>query len=139
VIAAADRTSSSHSWTVIHADRRCGFLSAAFDPQGIAAVEGCDYGGPRGSIGDPNTGAAFLLQLTGPHHRVTQRLRLKRGYDGGEVVEDTRTGTVLVSEYQAANNRDHPFNWVWAYHDGRLRLIHRYAEDDAPQITAEPW
>jgi hypothetical protein len=50
-----------------------------------------------------------------------------------------RTGTVLISEYQAANNGVHPYNWVWAYSNGTLRLIHRYTEEDAPQVTAEPW
>jgi hypothetical protein len=139
VIAPADRTSTSRSWTVIHADRRCGFLYGVFIPEGIAAVEGCDYGQPRGFGGDPDIGDAFLLQLTGPDHDVTQRLPLKRGYDGGTVVEDMRTGTVLISEYQAANNGVHPYNWVWAYSNGTLRLIHRYTEEDAPQVTAEPW
>lgn len=139
VIAAADRNSTSHSWTVIHADRHCGFLYGVFDPQGIAAVEGCDYGQPPGSGADPHLGDAFLLQLSGPRHQVIQRLALKRGFDGGTVVEDPRTGTVLISEYQAANDGVHPYNWVWAYANGTLRLIHRYDEDDAPEITAEPW
>jgi hypothetical protein len=33
----------------------------------------------------------------------------------------------------------HPYNWVWAYANGTLRLIHRYRENDAPEVTAEPW
>lgn len=108
-------------------------------PQGVAAVEGCDYGQPPHDGRSPDIGDAFLLQLSGAEHRVTQRIPLKRGFDGGPVVEDARTGTVLISEYQAANNGVHPYNWVWAYRNGTPRLIHRYTEDDAPQITAEPW
>jgi len=140
-IAQADRNSGRRSWTIIHADRRCGFLYGTFDPDGIAAVEGCEYGARRGFGGhylDSND--AFLLQLTGPDHRVTQRLPLKLGFAAGAVVEDPRAGTVLISEYQAPNNGiRHVYNWVWAYKDRRLRLIHRYAEDDAPEVTAEPW
>ena len=108
VIALADRTSRSSSWTVIHADRRCGFLYGVFDPQGIAAVEGCDYGQPPGWGGDPHLGDAFLLGLAGPDHHVIQRLTLKLGFDGGTVAEDPRTGTVLISEDQAANDGVHP-------------------------------
>ena len=45
-----------------------------------------------------------------------------------------------ISEYQAPNNGvRHVYNWVWAYRDRKLRLIHRYTEDDAPEVTAEPW
>jgi hypothetical protein len=110
-----------------------------FDPQGIAAVEGCDYGQPPGWGGDPHLGDAFLLGLAGPDHHVIQRLTLKLGFDGGTVAEDPRTGTVLISEYQAANNGVHPYNWVWAYANRTLRLIHRYRENDAPEVTAEPW
>jgi hypothetical protein len=139
VIAAAHRTSSSRTWKVIHADRRCGFLYGVFDPQGIAAVEGCDYGRPARSGVDVFTGDAFLLQLSGPTHRVVDRVKLKLGFDGGGVVEDPRTGSVLISEYQAANNGPHPYNWVWAFAHGRLRLVHRYSEEDAPQVTAEPF
>jgi len=118
---------------------RCGFLYGVFDQQGIAGVEGCDYGQPAGFGGDPHVGDAFLVQLSGPNLRVIRRLPLKLGFDGGTVVEDPQTGTVLISEYQAANNGVQPYNWVWAFAHGTLRLIHRYHEIDAPEITAEPW
>ena len=70
-----------------------------FDPQGIAAVEGCDYGQPPGWGGDPHLGDAFLLGLAGPDHHVIQRLTLKLGFDGGTVAEDPRTGTRASQEF----------------------------------------
>jgi hypothetical protein len=140
-IARADRASGRRSWTIIHADRRCGFLYGVFDPNGIAAVEGCEYGAKRGFGGhwlDSND--AFLLQLTGADHRVTRRLPLKLGFAGGAVVEEPRTGTVLISEYQTPNNGDrHVYNWLWAYSNNTLRLIRRYNEYGGPEVTAEPW
>jgi hypothetical protein len=139
VVARADRTSTSRSWKVIHADHRCGFLYGVFDPQGILGVEGCDYGQGRGSPGDPHLGDAFLVQLAGPDHHVIRRLELKRGFDGGSVVEDPRTGTVLISESQADNNGVKSYNWVWAYAKGKLRLIRRYPGPDASVVDAQPW
>lgn len=139
VIAPADHSSTSRSWRQIHADPHCAFLYAVFDRRGIAAVEGCKFGGPPNQPSDPHLGAAFVVQLSGPRHQVVQRIQLARGFDGGTVVTDRRTGAVLISEYQAANNGTHPFNWVWSYADGTLQVIHRYHENDAPEITAEPW
>jgi hypothetical protein len=70
---------------------------------------------------------------------VVLRLRLARGYDGGDIVIDRRTRTVLVSESQAANQGIPVFNWAWEFDGHRLRVIHRYANEDAATVIAEPW
>jgi hypothetical protein len=139
VIVPSDRSSISSSWAQIRADPRCGFMYAVFDPRGIAAVEGCMYGAPPGQGQAPQLGDAFLLQLARRDHRVVQRIPLAPGFDGGTVVTDPRSGAVLISEYQAANQGRPVFNWVWSYANGTLRLIRRYHENDAPEIGAEPW
>jgi hypothetical protein len=139
VIVRADQTSTSRSWTVIHADRHCGYLFGVFNRQGIAGVEGCDYGSPPGQGGDPHLGDAFLLQLSPGEDHVIKRLPLKVGFDGGTVASNPRTGTVLISQYQPANDGVHPYNWVWEYANGHLRLIHRYRWNFVSQISAEPF
>jgi hypothetical protein len=139
VIAPADRTSTRRSWTMIHADRGCGFLYGVFDPQGVAAVEGCDYGQPADMHGAPQLGYAFLLQLSRGGDRVLQRFPLNLGFDGGGMAANPKTGTVLISESQAAGNGVRPYNWVWAYSHRALRLIHRYNEHDFAKVIATPW
>lgn len=67
------------------------------------------------------------------------RLELARGYNAGDVVNDPRTGRVLVSEYQAANQGIPVFNWVWAFDGHALRTIGRFPNNDAPAVIAEPW
>jgi hypothetical protein len=111
----------------------------AGDRQEIAGVEGCDDGQPPGQGSDPRLGDAFLLQVSPDGHRVIERLPLKIGFDGGTVAANPRTGAVLISQYQPANDGVHPCNWVWEYTNGHLRLIHRYQWNFVSQISAEPW
>jgi hypothetical protein len=74
VIAAANRTSTSRSWKVIHADPHCGFVYGVFDPRGIAAVEECDYGQPRLRRITAARGRVPAAALRPTHHKVTQRI-----------------------------------------------------------------
>lgn len=138
VVVAADHSSSARSWKLIEADPRCSYLAAAFDPAGIAAVEGCVKGAPADDGPDPGSGDAFLVQLS-RRDRVVARFQLARGFNEGDVATDWRTGAVLVSEYQAANQGIPVYDWVWALHGGTLGLVHRYANEDAPTVVAEPW
>lgn len=85
-----------------------------------------------------NGGNAYLVQLNN-QRRVTVRLQLARGYNDGAIVNDPRTGSVLVSDYQAVNQGIPVFNWVWAFDGHRLRTIHRYPNQGAPTVIAEPW
>lgn len=138
VVVAADHASRVRSWRLIDADPGCSYLAAAFDPSGIAAVEGCVKGAPAGFGADPGSGDAFLNQLDG-QHRVVASFQLAQGFNAGDVATDWRTGTVLVSEYQAANQGIPVYDWVWALDGGKLRLVHRYPNEDAPTVVAEPW
>lgn len=131
------RSSQTTSWKLIKADHGCSYQAATFDRWGIAAIEGCVQGEPRGQY-SVNGGNAYLVQLDA-HHHVMLRLELARGYDGGDIANDPRTGTVLVSEYQAANQGIPVFNWVWAFDGHTLRTIRRFPNEDAPTVIAEPW
>lgn len=135
VVVRAGRSSHTTTWKLIKADRGCSYQAATFDHWGIAAIEGCLHGAPRRQP-SVNLGNAYLVQLS-PRHRVLLRLPLARGYDGGDIVNDPRTGSVLVSEYQVTG---HPvYDWVWTFDGQRLRTINRYAQQDAPTVIAEPW
>jgi hypothetical protein len=137
VVVPARRTSRTTAWKLISADHGCSYQAATFDRWGIAAIEGCVQGEPRGQY-SVNGGNAYLVQLNARHH-VIQRLKLARGYNEGEIANDPRTGTVLVSEYQGANQGIPVFNWVWAYDGHALRTIARLPNADAPTVIAEPW
>ncbi len=137
VVVSARTASRSSSWKLIAADPGCSFQAAAFDRSGIAAVEGCKRGDPPGYSANPNLGDAYLVQLD--RLQIVRRFALKRGYNDGAVAQDPRTGNLLVSEYQAANQGFPVYDWVWSYNGRALRLVRRYHENDAPQVIAEPW
>jgi hypothetical protein len=138
VVVSADRASGSASWRLIAADDGCSFRAATFDPWGIAAIEACAQGARPGTPSGVRLGDAYLVQLNRRHHEVL-RLKLARGYDGGDIAADPLDHVVLVSEYQAANQGVPVFNWVWTFDGSRLRVVHRYPNNDAPTVTAEPW
>ena len=133
----AGRSSRTTTWKLIKAEHGCSYQTATFDRWGIAAIEGCVQGEPHGEY-SVNGGNAYLIQLNA-HHQVVLRLALARGYNAGDIANDPRTGTVLVSEYQAANQGIPVFNWVWAFDGHALRTIRRFPNDDAPSVIAEPW
>jgi len=134
----SSHTSPVRAWKLIKADRNCSYMSATFDRRGIAAIEGCTTGAPAGQGGDPTSGDAYLVQLN-RHDRAVPRLLLSRGFDDGGIAANQKTGTVLVSEYQAANQGIPVYNTVWAFNGHTLRTIHHYPNGDAPTVVAEPW
>jgi hypothetical protein len=134
----ASHATPVRSWKLIVADTGCSYMAATFDRSGIAAIEGCAKDAPPGDLNDPNGGDAYLVQLDRRGH-IVLRLQLARGFDGGDIATDLRTGVVLVSEYQAANQGIPVFNWVWAFNGHTLRTIRRYPNEDAPTVIAEPW
>jgi hypothetical protein len=137
VVVPAQRSSHTIAWKLIPADHGCSYQAATFDRWGMAAIEGCVQGEPPGQY-SVNGGNAYLVQLTARGH-VMQRLKLARGYNEGDIANDPRTGTVLVSEYQGANQGIPVFNWVWEYDGLTLRTVGRYPNRDAPTVIAEPW
>ncbi len=137
-VVAAGRPTRISAWTLIPPSAGCSFQSAAFDSQGIVAIEGCSRGAPPAAAGNTDLGDAYLVQLD-KGDRMVRRLALKRGSDIGTVASDPRSGTVLVSENQAANQGSATFDWVWIFDGHRLRVVGRYRDDASPAITAEPW
>lgn len=137
-VVSASHTTPIHAWTLIKADPHCSYMAATFDRWGLAAIEGCTTGASPRQGGGPNSGNAYLVQLS-RHGREVLRLPLSRGFDGGGITANTITGTVLVSEYQAANQPIPVHNTVWAFNGHALRTIHRYPNRDAPLVVAQPW
>jgi hypothetical protein len=137
-IVAADHTTPLRAWKLLPADPHCSYLDATFDRAGIAAVEGCTTGEPADEGRSPQLGDAYLVQLN-HHHHQTLRLALARGFDGGGMSTDPRTGTVLISESQAANDGGRAYNWVWAFDGRTLRTVYRDGHAGATTIIAEPW
>jgi hypothetical protein len=135
-VASATRPSSPAAWTTIAADRGCSFEAATFDATGIAAVEGCRRAGVSGSAIDPGLGQAVLVELN-QHDRVTQRIKLQPGWEQG-VISTERSGDVLISQDQPANEPYPERDWVWELHDHHLRLIASYKAIDAAEILAIP-
>lgn len=137
VVVRADRASSGKSWRLIAADKHCSFMAAAFDRQGIAAVERCQHG-PHGFTVAPFEGFAYLLQLDHRDH-VVARLALEPGWEEGLVSTDFRDGSVIVSQDQPANSGYPERDWVWQFDGHHLRAIAHYSANDAAQIIAAPW
>jgi hypothetical protein len=137
VVVPAGRSSQTAAWKLIPAHHGCSYQAATFDRWGIAAIEGCVQGEPSGQY-SVNGGNAYLVQLNARHH-VMLRLKLARGYNEGDIANDPRTGTVLVSEYQGANQGIPVFNWVWQFDGHTLRTIRRFPNEDAPTVISEPW
>jgi hypothetical protein len=133
VVVRADRASSIRSWKPIGADQKCSFTAAAFDRDGIAAVEACQRGGAA-----LNLGSAYLLQL-GTRHRVVKRIALMPGWEEGLVSTVARDGTVLISQDQPANAGYPERDWIWQFDGHRLRLIASYRARDAAQVIGVPW
>jgi hypothetical protein len=122
---------------LITADSGCSFEAATFDPSGIAAVEGCRRRGVSGSYVDPGLGQARLLQLNRTD-QVLARINLPPGWEQG-VISTERSGRVLISQDQPANEPYPERDWVWEFDGQHLRLIHRYEAYDAAEIIAIPY
>ena len=113
-IAPARRPSSSRSWKLVMADRKCSFTAAAFDRRGIAAVRVPPEHRWRGFSVDPNLGQTYLLQLD-HHQRVSIRVPLKPGWKTGLVSTEPRNGGALISQHQSANAGHPDRDWVWQF------------------------
>ena len=135
-VASADPGSTARALRLLPPDRGCEFRAAAFDREGIVAVEGCRQGGPKG-FSDASLGDAYLLQF-GRNDRLIRRVGLERGLEEAEVATDPGTGNVLVTQDQPANQGPE-YDWVWEFDGTRLRLIARYGANDAAQVIAIPW
>ena len=129
-VASSRHASSPSAFRFVAPDTGCYFRSAAFDTDGIAAIEIC---GPA-----QTGGLTRLLQLN--HHRqVTERLDLAPGqpgvlYDDEDVnvVNDPLANTVLVSQVLYAA---HPESTrIWTFDGTHLLLIRRF---NTP-LVAEP-
>jgi hypothetical protein len=136
-IVPARRASSVRTWKLVGADRHCSFAAAAFDRDGIAAVEACQRG-PHGFTVALNLGQAYLLQLS-KRNRVVERIALKPGWEDGLLSTDARDGAVLITQDQPANAGYPERDWVWQFDGHRLRPIASYRADDAAQVLAVPW
>lgn len=113
---------SAHT-AVIPPPSGCTYLSAVFDREGTAALEGCSEGARHGLSGLAKTylGNAYLVQLNN-RREVVLRVPLKLGPDSGTLAAIPGSAWVLVSENQARTATD----WVWEFNGQRLRLIKRY-------------
>jgi hypothetical protein len=138
VVVSAQHTTSLHAWRLLGPDAGCSYQAASFARWGLAAIEECTRGRLAGHQTAPALGNAYLLALTA-HGRQIARVPLAPGYDAGDIAANPVTGTVLVSEYQAANQGFPVYNWVWAYNGHTLRVIHRYRNQDSATVIAEPW
>jgi hypothetical protein len=125
-VASSRHYSQKSAWSLIAPDGGCGFSSAAFDPTGLVAVEGC---------GPAETGGTTELLQFDRHLHLIRRLSLLPGTPGvasseeTEVANDPQAETVLVSQ------GEHGANAVWAFNGRRLRLIRRYGTN---RVLAEP-
>ena len=131
------RPSHSSAWKLITADLGCSFEAATFDPSGIAAIESCRRRGLSGSNIDPGLGQARLVQID-QTDQVVARINLEPGWELG-VIGTERSGRVLISQDQPANEPYPERDWVWEFDGHHLRLIGHYKANDAAEIIAIPY
>jgi hypothetical protein len=122
---------------LIDPDRGCIFKAAAFDPQGIAAAEGCNHGDPEHGVGS-FLGDAYLMQYD-KAGRLMKRIQLHPGLEQANVATDPSTGNVLITQDQPANEPYPERDWIWGFDGAHLRPIANYSANDAAPIIAVPW
>ena len=110
--------------------------SGVLDREGIAAVEGCQHGGP-GPPGQNPLGDAYLVQLN-THHHVVARLALQPGWSRVWSRPNPTAG-IPISQDQPANEGYPERDWVWEFDGHQLRPIGHYAANDAAQVIAVAW
>jgi hypothetical protein len=126
VLAAAHPAALS-SAQIIKAPRGCSYLSAVFDPEGIAAIEACEHGAPRGfSRHGEYNGDAYVVQLSA-QGRSLHRVAIKPEPNPATLARNPSGGPVLVSEELGENTRPY-FNWIWTFNGQKLRLLSRSTE-----------
>jgi Tol biopolymer transport system component len=113
--------------------RGCSYLSAVFDPEGIAATEACEHGAaPEFSFPGDYDGDAYVTQLSA-QGRTLRRRAIKREPNPATVARNPRGGPVLVTEQLGENTRPY-FNWIWTFNGRALKLVRHSTEN----ITAIP-
>lgn len=122
---------------LIDPDRSCVFKAAAFDGAGIVAVEACDKGDPTHAVG-AHLGYASVLQYNRAG-RLILRAPLPVGLEQAVVQSEPRTGRVLITEDQPANEGYPERDWVYEFDGHWLRPIAHYRANDAAQVLAVPW
>ena len=137
VVVSADHASNPRSWRFIAPPKGCGYTSAVFDKQGVAAFETCSPG-RRGGPANDFLGPAYLAQLN-DRGRVLFQIALKLGANPGTVRSDPRTGELLVTQDQTYRHHRPTHNWVWQLQGRHVRLIASYPFNGYPLISAQPW
>jgi hypothetical protein len=132
-IVSATHSTDLASARILKPARGCSYLSAVFDPGGIAATEACEHGAlPEFSFPGDYDGDAYVVQLSA-QGRPLRQLAIKREPNPATVARNPRGGPVLVTEELGENTRPY-FNWVWTFNGRALTLVHHSTEN----ITAIP-
>jgi len=120
------------------ASHGCGYTYAAFDPEGIAAIESCGQGADRTGQG---SGGAYLVQLDVAHH-VTARVALEPGANPATLSVDSQGGQILITEYQNPQYRASArpaSDWIWAFDGKSLRRSFDRAKGKSALHMVHAW
>ncbi len=120
VVVSTRRSAGVSAFHLLAAPSGCGYVAAAFDRWGIAAVETCGYQG---------MGSSYLEQVT-IGMTVQSRLALEPGSDPTSLSAAPGGRYVLVDEYQApaTHGRPLPWDWIWVFNGVHLHLIRKYPD-----------
>lgn len=128
MILSATRPADLASAQILKPARGCSYLSAVFDPEGIAATEACEHGALREfSFPGDYDGDAYVVQLSA-QGRPLRRLAIKREPNPAVVARNPRGGPVLVTEDLGENTRPY-FNWIWTFNGRALKLVRHSTEN----------
>jgi hypothetical protein len=128
VVLSATRPADLASAQIVKPARGCSYLSAVFDPEGIAATEACEHGALREfSFPGDYDGDAYVVQLSALGHPL-RRLAIKREPNPAIVARNPRGGPVLVTEELGENTRPY-FNWIWTFNGRALKLVRHSTEN----------
>jgi len=137
-IVAADHPSQIRPGDLMSASHGCGYTYAAFDPEGIAAIESCGQGADRTGQG---SGGAYLVQLDVARH-VTARVALEPGANPATLSVDSQGGQILITEYQNPQYRASArpaSDWIWAFDGKSLRLVRHYVNPSRGHPSNSTW
>jgi hypothetical protein len=128
VVVSATHPADLASARIVKPARGCSYLSAVFDPEGIAATEACEHGAlPDFSFPGDYDGDAYVVQLS-TRGRQLRRLAIKREPNPAIVARNPREGPVLVTEKLGENTRPY-FDWIWTFNGRELRLVRHSTEN----------
>jgi hypothetical protein len=121
-IVGAGRASELAGAHLFAAPKGCGYQSAVFDHEGVAATEACEQGtAPGFRFPGGDDGDAYVVQLN-LRGRVLRRFGIRREPNPTRVAVSDFGGPVLVTEQLGENTRPY-WDWIWAFNGKRLRLI----------------